>query len=148
MSLDVSGFGLVVNLVASNTFPTGLVLTQFAADTDPVDLPSVDIGEAEMGLNGDLITWAKAVPLNGTMAVIPGSADDLNLQILWDANRVAQGKQSVQDSITLTIVYPDLSQVTLINGKIISGPPGRSVLSSGKQKTKVYGFRFQNKIGG
>ena len=39
MALDVSGFGLVVNLIASNTFPAGLVLTQFAADTDPLDLP-------------------------------------------------------------------------------------------------------------
>ena len=146
--MDISGFGLVVNLIASNTFPTGLPLTQFSADTDAVDMPSVDIGEAEMGINGDLITWAKAVPLSGSIAFIPGSADDINMQILWDANRVAQGKQSVQDEITLTIIYPDGSQVTLIKGKIVSGPPGRSVSSSGKQKTKVYGFKFQDKIGG
>jgi hypothetical protein len=147
MSLDVSGFGLVVNLIASNTFPTGLQITQFAADTDPFDSNSVDIADAEMGLNGDLITWAKAVRLNCLLAVIPGSADDTNLQILYDANRVAQGKNSVQDSITMTIVYPDLSQVTFINGKMLSGAPARSVASGGKQKTRVYGFAFQSKIG-
>ena len=108
----------------------------------------MDIADAEMGLNGDLITWAKAVRLNAILAVIPGSADDLNLQILLDANRVAQGKNSVQDLITLTMVYPDTSQVTLTNGKLLSGMPGRSIASSGKQKTKVYGFAFESKVGG
>lgn len=148
MSLDVSGFGLVANIIASNTFPLGLPITQFAGDTDPLDMNSIDIADAEMGLNGDLITWAKAVALTAIIAVIPGSTDDLNLQILFDANRVAQGKNSVQDSITLTVVYPDTSQVTLTNGKMVSGPPGRSVASGGKQKTKVYGFKFQDKVGG
>jgi hypothetical protein len=148
MSLDVSGFGLVCSLIASNTFPNGLVITQFAADTDPLDLNTVDIADAEMGLNGDLITWAKAVRLNAILAVIPGSTDDQNLQILFDANRVAQGKNSVQDILTITVVYPDGSQVTLTGGKLLSGMPGRSVSSSGKQKTKVYGMAFQSKVGG
>jgi hypothetical protein len=148
MALDVSGFGLVANIIASNTFPAGLVITHFAADTDPLDMNSVVIADAEMGLNGDLITWAKAVRLNAIIAVIPGSIDDTNLQILFDANRVAQGKNSVQDQITLTVVYPDATQITLVNGKMLSGAPGRSVASGGKQKTKVYGFAFQDKVGG
>jgi tail fiber protein gp32 len=148
MTQDVSGFGLSINLIASVTFPTGFLITQFSEDVDPLDMNSIDIADAVMGLNGDLITWAKAVALNMVVAVIPGSDDDQNLQIIFDANRPAQGKASVQDSLTATVVYPDGTSVTLIGGKMISGMPGRSVAGSGRQKTKVYGMRFQTKVGG
>ena len=145
--LDVSGFGLVVNLQASITFPLGLQVTQFAADTDPLDMAAVDIADTLMGINGDLILWRKAIPLPMALAVIPGSLDDQNLQILADANRVGINKPSAGDIIQAAVVYPDKSTTQLTNGAIISAMFGRSVAGSGQQKTRVYTFKFESKVG-
>ncbi len=141
---SVTGFGIVVTLVASNTFPTGLPITQFSDDTDPVLINDVRIADTAMGLNGDLLVWAKAAPLPMTLNVIPGSADDVNLQILANANRVAQGKNSANDVISATIVYADGSTVVLTGGLVTDAAFGRGVQSSGRQRTKTYSFLFSN----
>ncbi len=141
---SVSGFGLVVTLIASNTFPTGLPITQFADDTDPVLVNDVKIADTAMGLNGDLLAWSKAAPLPMTLNVIAGSQDDVNLQILANANRVAQGKNSANDVISATIVYPDASTVVFTGGIITDAAFGRGVQSSGRQRTKSYSFLFAN----
>jgi hypothetical protein len=57
---NISGFGLSINIIASNSFPIGLLITEFADDSDPFDLPSIQIADKAMGLNGDLIIWSKA----------------------------------------------------------------------------------------
>src|SRR5262245_29876650 len=135
MAQDISGFGAVVSLVASNTFPAGIALTQFADDGDPFDQPTVRIGDVAMGLNGDLISWRRATPLPVTVSVIPGSQDDLNLSVLANANRVGQGKSSAQDVITVTAAYPDGSVVTFSGGAITDAPFARSISSAGRLKT-------------
>jgi hypothetical protein len=147
MSQDITGFGVVVTLVATTTFPVGFPITQFADDADPLDFASVKIGDVAMGLNGDLITWAKAVPLPMVLNVIPGSEDDLNLGILADANRVAQGKISAFDQVSATVAYPDGSVITLTGGKITDAPFGKSIAGSGRLKTKTYAFSFESKNG-
>lgn len=139
---SVTGFGIVATLIASNTFPTGLPISQFADDTDPILINDVRIADTAMGLNGDLITWSKAAPLPLTFNVIPGSADDVNLQILANANRVAQGKNSANDVISATIIYPDGSSVILTGGVVTDASFGRGVQSSGRQRTKSYSFLF------
>lgn len=143
---DISGFGLQINLVASSTFPAGIPLTQFADDSDPLDLTSIQIADKAMGLNGDLIVWAKANPLPCTLNVIAGSEDDLNLSVLAEANRVGKGKNSARDVITMTIVYPDGRTLTLNNGKITDSMFGNSVASAGRLKSKAYIFSFENKV--
>src|ERR1035437_7252917 len=102
---SVTGFGLVITFIASNTFPTGLPRTQFADDADPVMINDVKIADTAIGLNGDLLAWSKAVPLPMTVSVIAGSADDVNLQILANANRAGQGKNGANDVISATLVY-------------------------------------------
>lgn len=139
---SVTGFGVVVTLIASNTFPTGLPITQFADDTDPILINDVKIADTAMGLNGDLLVWSKAVPLPLTLNVIAASPDDTNLQILANANRVGQGKNSAEDSISATIVYPDGSTVVLTGGVITDASFGRGIQSSGRQRTKTYSFLF------
>lgn len=141
---NVSGYGLVVQVTASNTFPTGLSITQFAADTDPLDLATIEVADSEMGLNGDLITWAKAAKKPMVLAVIPGSDDDQNLQILFNANTVGPFNVGARDVIQCTVQYPDGSQEPLYNGIIKAGAAGRSVTGSGKQKTKTYAFDFES----
>jgi hypothetical protein len=143
MSQDVSGFGLVIQLVASSTFPAGVTLSQFADDADPFDLPSVNIGDSAMGLNGDLVKWSKANPIKITINVIPGTEDDQNLAVLFDANRVGRGRSSAQDNITVTGIYPDGQAITLTNGLITDGMPGSGVASAGRLKSKPYQFTFE-----
>lgn len=146
MANDIAGFGARVTLTASRTFPVGLGITQYADDADPIDIPSIQIRDKAMGLNGDLITWSKANPLNLTLNVIPTSDDDRNLQILLEANRVGRGKADARDIITLIISYPDNSTITFTQGKITDGMPGNSIASAGRLKTRAYAFTFENKI--
>ncbi len=143
---DISGFGSVVNIIASSTFPVGFPITQFSDDADAFDFPSVQIADAAMGVNGDLITWSKANPLKGTISVIVGSEDDAALQLIANNNRVGKGKSNALDAITITVVYPDNSTTTFLNGKITDAPFGKSLASAGRLKTRAYGFVFEKVI--
>jgi hypothetical protein len=147
MAVDISGYGLTANLVASNTFPIGILLSQFADDADPLDIPSLQIADAAMGLNGDLIPWSKANPIKANLSVIPGSQDDILLAILLEANRVGKGKTGARDVITLAVFYPNNDIVTLINGTITDGMPNNAVASAGRMKSKTYNLVFENKVG-
>lgn len=144
---DISGFGIRANLIASNTYPFGINLTQFSDDSDAVDLPSIQIADSAMGLNGDLVTWSKANPIPVTLNIIPGTEDDIFLGVLLEANRVGRGKIGARDVITLTLIYPDFRFITLTKGVITNGMPGNAVASSGRYKTKPYVFSFENKTG-
>ena len=145
---NISGYGLIVNVLASNTFPAGLLLTQFADDADPFDIPSLQIADTAMGLNGDLIGWSKPNPIKVTINVIPQSFSDLNLAVLLEANRVGRGKIGSRDIITMTAIYPNGSPIILTNGFITDGIPGSPVASSARLKSKSYTFAFENKAGG
>jgi len=143
MANDVSGFGLRLRITASRTFPAGFTVTQFADDADPLDIPSLQIADTAMGLNGDLVSWSKANPIKPTVNVIPGSEDDRNLAVLLEANRVGRGKSGARDVITMTGTYPDGRSVTLSQGVITDGMPGNSVASAGRLKSKSYAFAFE-----
>jgi hypothetical protein len=148
MSQDISGQGLEINITASNTFPSGFVISQFADDADPLDIADIQIAETAMGLNGDLVSWNTANPIPMTTNIIPGSDDDINLGILAEANRVGRGKVSSKDKITMNIVYPDGRIITLTDGRITNAPTTDSVASAGRKKSKTYAFAFENKTGG
>jgi hypothetical protein len=147
MTVDISGFGLRINLIASNTLPIGVNLTQFADDSDPLDIPSMQIADSAMGLNGDLITWSKANPIKATLNLIAGSEDDTIMALIFEANRVGRGKTGARDIITMTVLYPDRRFITLTNGVITDGMPGNAVASAGRLKSKAYALSFENKIG-
>lgn len=144
MSTDISAFGIRVQIFASVTFPTGISITQFADDGDSLDVPQQQIADKAMGVNGDLITWSKANPLNLTLNIIPASDDDRNMSVLLEANRVARGKRGARDVITLTAIYPDGTTQTWSQGRITDGTPGKALASSGRMKTKPYMFTFEN----
>ena len=148
MAQDITGAGTVVNLIASNTYPAGLTITQLADDTDPMDFASIAIADKAMGANGDLITWAKATPLPMTLSVVAGSIDDQNLEILANANRVSQGKASANDIINVTIIYPNGSVKSFFGGRITDAMFGNSIAgNSFRFKTKTYVFAFQDQAG-
>jgi len=143
MTTDVSGFGLQIRLRASRTFPQGITLTQFSDDADALDAPSVEIGGAAKGLNGDLITWSIANPTALTINVIPGSEDDKNLSALFSANFPQRGKTANKDIIDITVNWPDGSIDNHTGGVMTNGMPGQSVASAGRKKTRAYAFAFE-----
>lgn len=145
---DISGFGLELRLIASVTFPRGILITQYADDTDGLDVPSLQVGDSAMGLNGDLIVWSKANPIKVNLSVIAGSQDDANLATLLEVNRPGRGKILPIDIITANITYRQGNFIQLINGAITDGSPFSAVASSGRLKSKVYSFTFENRIGG
>lgn len=141
---DISVFGLRVQVIASETFPSGISLTQFADDADPFDAPSMQIRDKAMGINGDLVSWSKANPIPITVNVVPGSDDDKNLSVLFEANRVGKGKFGARDIIDLVAIYPDGSVASFTGGVITDGQPANSAQSSGRLKSKAYAFAFEN----
>ena len=142
---NIAGFGISVTLVAISTFPNGIQLTEFADDADPFDIPSQQLTETAMTLNGDLLGWSTANPIVVTLNMIPQSEDDINLAILAEANRVGKGKSSARDVITLTGLYPDGTGIILSSGFITDAMVGNSIASAGRFKSKPYNFSFENK---
>ena len=142
---DVSGTGVEITVIASQTFPIGIKVSAFADDADPLDSPELQIAEWGMGVNGDLVVWRTPKPIELTLNVIPNTEEDRNLSILYDANRVAKGKVSTKDIITLIAKYPDGTTKMLTKGAIVSGMPLNSIASSGKTKSKPFKFVFENK---
>lgn len=143
MSYDISAIGVSARLTASKTFPTGFTITEFASDADPFDFPEMTIAEAEMNVNGDLVTFSAPSPLLLTLNVIPGSPADDNLSVLFEANRAGKNKLHARDMITLVASYPDGSTCTLSQGKMTAGVPANSPASAGRVKSKSYSFAFQ-----
>lgn len=141
--LNISGFGLSARVVASNTFPNGFTITEFADDADPLDSPDLTAADTAMGLNGDLVIWTRPQGIELSTSLIPTSQGDTNLDILMDANRVSKGKRSARDVVSIVWTYPNGLVVTANPGMIVVGPVMPSVASAGRLKTRTYHFRFE-----
>lgn len=144
---DISHTGTVVSISASNT--TGgvpVTLTSFPKDVDPVDIPDIDIADAEVGTNGDLVSWSIASHIDVTLSIIPATLDHEFLAMLHAQNRVEKFKRSAGDKITLSRVCPNGEMVVLYGGRMITGTGAASFQSSGRIKTATYKFRFAKMV--
>lgn len=141
---DVSATGLSLLIQASVTFPAGIPVTAFADDADPLDLPAIDIASTAMDINGNLVSWSTPLPQTVTINVLPGSEEDNNLTILFEANTARRGRRHAGDKITMVAQYADGSTVTARNGKMTNGSRGKSAASGGRLKSKAYTFVFQD----
>ena len=139
---DLSHFGAVATITASNTLPIPAPITHFADDADGMDLPEMTIADMVMGTNGDTATWTIAAPIDLALNLIPNTLSHLTMNILFEANRAEKGKLPARDEITLIRIAPDGSTMTLTGGKIIGGTPATSMASSGRLKTAAYKLRF------
>jgi hypothetical protein len=144
---NISGFGLTISLIASNTFPVGVILTNFPDDTDAVDFPTIEIADGEVGVNGDLVVWSKGAKIPCTISAIPDSPTDIQLALLLAANRIGRGKISARDTFQMALVQGNDNLFTLTGGIIVSGMPSNSVANSGRMKSKPYNFIFENVFG-
>ena len=143
MVQNVSAFGIKVALRANVTYPVPIVLTQFADETDPFDIPSIAIAETAKGVNGDLVTWSSANPVNITLAMIAGSDDDEAMSLLFQANNPSGLATPSGDIIVLTAIYPDTSVVVASGGVPLEFMPGKSVATAGRLKSNTYTFSFE-----
>lgn len=139
---DVSHNGAIYTIAASNTTAgVPLPISAFPKDTDPFDVPDTDIGDMEIGTNGDAIGWQVQNPVESSCAIIPATDDHEIMQRIYDANRAEKGKRGANDTITVVRVLPN-KETTTFKGKITSGPSTTSLASSGKIKTPVYKFKW------
>ena|ERR1700728_4529295 len=141
---NISGFGLQVSLIASNTFPIGLILNNFPDDQDAISYTDLDIADFGIGVNADLITWTKGAAVKVAMSAIPDSPTDIQLALLLQANRIAPNKISARDIIQMVTVQGNGNIATFTNGIIMSGPPFNTVQSSGRMKGKTYNLVFES----
>ena len=150
MSQNISGFGLVVSIIASQTFPIGVLINNWVDDTDPFDFPELTIGDSAMTANGQLVFWTSPKPVEVNLAVIPNSYSDIQLAILLRNNTAGYNKSVANDVITMTAIYPNNPEATLVlsQGYMLKGMPATSMASSARQKTKTYGFVFETISGG
>lgn len=146
MAQDVSASGIKITVIAIPTYPFGITITSFSDDADPLDSPELNMADFTMGLNGDLILNRHPTPIEINLSVIPGTDEERALSNLLDANRVAKNKVSYQDSITLTVQYPDGLTKVLTNGAIVAGSVVTGVSSNGRLKTKAFKFVFESKV--
>lgn len=144
MSNKIGGLGLKVTIIASPVFPQGFTVDKWADDSDPLIIGDLEITQTAMGVNGDLISWNKAVPIPVELSVIPNSEDDQNLKILINSNRAARNKVSTQDDITMIVSYPNGKIQTLTGGVVKQGAPAQSVTSESRLKTATFSFEFEN----
>lgn len=141
---DTSAIGSSIRCIADKTFPAGFTISAFADDADPFDLPAVDIATAAMNVNGDLVVYSAPNPIPITVNVIPGSEEDLNLSVIYEANRAGKNKRHAGDVITLVAVYPNGASLALSEGVMTSGQPASSPSNAGRIKSKSFTFTFQN----
>lgn len=148
MSKNISSTGLVITITASQSFPdVPIVITQFSDDADALDFADHTAGAGAMGLNGDGLYWSTPNSITVDINVIPGSDDDAKLASLYALNRIGENKTSAADTITMTGTYPGRPPITLTEGWITTGSPAQSAASTGRQKTKKYGYGFPNLTG-
>lgn len=148
MSQNISGFLSKISIIASNTFPVGIYITDFADDVDPFEFSELTIAETKMAVNGQLLKWTTANAIPAKISVIPDSDSDIQLAILLEQNRAGYGKTDSNDTINMVVVYTNGNVVSFNNGYIVSGPTASGLSSAGRLKSKTYSFMFENKIGG
>lgn len=140
-----SAFGTIVTLFASQSFPNaGINLSSFADDTDPFDVQPLTVAQVAKNVNGTMVYWANAEPINQSINLIAGADDDVSMQFLLAANTPVYGKQLANDIIRIVVLWPNGETRTYNDGVIISGSAGYSISSGQRIKTNSYALAFSS----
>lgn len=147
-----SGAGFKIWISASNTYPLGFTVDEFADDADPFDVPEHYIGTARMDLNSRLFFQNVPKPIEIWLNVIANTQSDSKLASLFENNFQAVNKLFNSDLITMKVSYPtdegffDKIGKIYVNGRLLSGQALPPVIQSGKIKSRRYGFVFEKRL--
>lgn len=131
---------------ATNTFPLGFEVSDFADDVDPCELPEVPLGVGVKDLNGRVFFQNVAPIIPIYVNVIAYSPSDKRLQTLYNSNLSASNKVSNSDIITLMLKYNGQMDSLYGNGKMIIGSPDVPIQARGRYRSRRYGFIFGSKL--
>ncbi len=139
---NVAHAGSVITITSDVTFGgSPFTVTYFPDDTDPFSADDIEIADAAMGTNGDLVSWSKAVVQPFSIAVLPKTDDHKNLLTLLNANVVAPGQSPNNDTIKISRVMPDGTTMEIKEAVITGGSDAMSFTSDGRIKTPVFNFK-------
>lgn len=140
---NVSTSGASVVIKSTVSIPTAYPITHFADDQGPFEVDPKEITGYGMGLNNDLVVYAKPNVVLFRLSVIANSPDDLVLRVAHKTNQ-AGSPSHFADVFDATVVIPNIAvPQRYINGKIVSGPPGDSSSADGKNQSHQYMFVFE-----
>lgn len=140
--INISGFGLSVNIVALQTFPMGFTVKQFADEVDPISFEPMEPVGYKMLYDESLFQYNKAAPVIVTLGVLPQTTDDINLKLMLTSKKGTTSLIPFSDTTTMVVSYPDGGKVVLSEGTIVSGPVGDSVSANGRKSCNRYRFAF------
>lgn len=139
---NISTFGLSAYLTATRTLPVGFLLKSWADDVDSVQVTEAETGQSKLDLNGTVISWTVATPLTVALSVIPNSADDDILSVIYSANRVSKTTPPVGDMVNLVLRYPNGGVRVFTAGRVISGPSAPTARAEGRMSSNTYTYAF------
>lgn len=144
---DSSSIGIAVRLVASRTFPAGILFTMFPEDGDVGPTGNQEIAGNASGVNGHLIVWSTVNGIEVNLPLIPNTVEESLMAQLFQANRGSVSRFPKKDVITMTVTNPVTGVIkTYKNGAVKNGPVGNQYGLDGRIKSKVYGFVFEDVI--
>lgn len=146
MAVDVSAMGIKATILAVPSYPLGHTLTQFADDGDSLNIPDLNIMQSSMGVNGDLVVWRVATPVELDVNLIPGTDDVEFMENLFKLNMTQKNKVSSKDVLTMTVQQPDGKIVVYTHGYIIGGKPSQDYAANGRAKTRTFRMVFENMV--
>lgn len=143
---NISAVGFSMWISATNTFPLGFEVSDFADDVDPFELPEVPLGVGIKDLNGRVFFQNVAPIIPMYVNVIANSPSDKRLQTLYNSNLSASNKISNSDIITLMLKYNGKRDSLYGNGKMLIGTPDVPIQARGRYRSRRYGFVFGAKM--
>lgn len=152
--------GATIKFEAANAKNLSAVtITEFASNEDPIQVTDLEVAAADMNLNGHLVTWCKANPVQVSFSLIPFSTPQRNLAVFLcamaiggkggTANGSATAPKAKIDSMTITIPNDGgqtggAMSFTFKNGRLLQGPPAVGSNAEGRANSCTYTFIFES----
>lgn len=143
---EVSANGVKLMLFASVSYPVGVEIATFNPGDDPISADDLTIAETEMGVNGNMIVYRTPYAYNMVFNITPMTEVDQILENIANADRIASGKLSAKNILTLQVIYPQGRILTYIDGALTGIPGGFSSSGNGRINGRRYAMTFRNMV--
>jgi hypothetical protein len=143
---EVSANGVKLMLFASISYPMGVEIASFNPGDDPISFDDLTVAETEMGVNGNMIVYRTPYSYNLTFNITPMTDQDAIMENIANADRIAFGKSSAKNVLTLVVIYPQGRTLTFIDGALTSIPGGFSAGGNGRIGGRQYSMSFRNMV--